>query len=163
MRSNTSTASRKYRRSLPARRPFVGPLKRAVGKTIVIGNECEDTLAQMSHGCPTSASQQTSNKNTEPDLNLVEPRAVSRRIDEANTMGRIRKKGGPRFHRGENPAFAFATPVLSDAALLSYQTNQRFRLMGDELISEKEPGRIRISLDGLSNMSSKISFGACRS
>jgi hypothetical protein len=51
-----STASRKYHGSLGARRPFVRPVKRTIGKTIVIGNEGQDSLTQVSDRRPTGAS-----------------------------------------------------------------------------------------------------------
>src|SRR5207253_1219025 len=52
----SSTVSRKYRGSLGARRPFVRPVKRTIGKTIGIGNECQDPFTQVSDRRPTSAS-----------------------------------------------------------------------------------------------------------
>ena len=82
-------------------------------------------------------------------------------VDEANAMARVRKKRSSRFHRGQMAAFAFDTQVLLDVALLSHQTDQRFRLMGIELISDKEPGGLGIGLDGLGNVSNKVGFGAC--
>ena len=72
----------------------------------------------------------------------------------------VGKKGSSRLHRGKNPAFAFDTQILLDAAHLSEQTNQHFRLVRIELICDKDPARLRISLDSLGNMSSKVGFSA---
>jgi len=82
-------------------------------------------------------------------------------VDEAQAMARVRKKRGSRFHRGQMTAFAFAPQFLLDAALLSHQTDQRFRLMRVELIGDKDPDSFWIGLDGLGNVGSKVGFGAC--
>jgi hypothetical protein len=84
-------------------------------------------------------------------------------VDEAQAMTRVRKKGRPRFHRCQMTAFAFDTQILLDAALLSHQTDQRFRLMRVQLIGDKEPDSLWIGLNGLGNVGSKVGFGACRS
>ena len=79
-------------------RPFVGPVKRAMGETIEVGNECQDPFTQVSHRRPTRTSEQAANQDAEPDLNLVEPGTVPGRVDQANAVGRVREKGGPRLH-----------------------------------------------------------------
>ena len=56
--------------------------------------------------------------------------------------------------------FAFDAQVLLDITLRSDQAHQRFRLMGVELISDKDPGGVRIGLDGLGDVSGKVGFGA---
>src|SRR2546425_11378429 len=99
-----STDSQKYPRSLGASGPFIGPTERNLGQTIGVGNECQDALAQVSHRRPTRTSEQAANQVTPPDLNLVEPRTVLGRIDQANAMGRVREKGSPRLHRGQMTA-----------------------------------------------------------
>ncbi len=81
-------------------------------------------------------------------------------IDEANAMAGVREKGSARPHAGQMTAFAFAAQVLLDATLSRHQTDQGFRLMGIELIGDKDPGRLGISLNGLGNVSGKVSFGA---
>jgi hypothetical protein len=56
--------------------------------------------------------------------------------------------------------FAFDAQVFLSITLRSYQTHQRFRLMGIQLISDKDPGGVRISLEGLDDVSGKVGFGA---
>ena len=134
-----------------------------MGETIVVGNECQDALAQVSHRGPTGASEQTANQDREPHLNLVEPRTMLGRVDHANAMGRVGEKGGPRLHRGQMATFALDPQLLLDATQLGYQANQRFGLMGVELIGDEDPARLWIRLDGLFDVGSEVGFGAGRS
>ena len=91
-----------------------------MGSAIVVGNKSLDTLAQLRDGDPTGASEQAANQDREPDLNLVQPGTVPGRVDQANAMGRVREKGGPRLHRGQMAAFAFNPQFLLDATQLGY-------------------------------------------
>jgi hypothetical protein len=104
-------------------------MKRAVGSAIVVSNTGQDAGAQLQHGSTIESGKQTADEDAEPDLNLVEPGTVLGRIDEANAVGRVSKKRGPRFHRGQMTAFALDTQILLEAALLGHQTHQGFRLM----------------------------------
>jgi hypothetical protein len=47
------------------------------------------------------ALQQTPRQDGEPDFDLVQPRAMARRADEANPMGRVLQKCAPRLLRLE--------------------------------------------------------------
>ncbi len=85
---------------------------------------------------------------------------VSRSVDEANAMAFVGEKGRAGTHAGEMAAFAFDAQVLLDATLLCYQAHQRFGLMGIELIGDKDPADLRIRLEGLSDVSGKVGFGA---
>ena len=127
-----------------------------MGETIEVGNECQDPFTQVSHRRPTRTSEQAANQDAEPDLNLVEPGTVSGSIHEANAMSRIGEKGCAGAHAGKMTTFAFDAQVFLYVTLRSDQTHQRFRLMGVELISEKDPGGVRISLEGLDDVSSEV-------
>jgi hypothetical protein len=75
-------------------------------------------------------------------------------------MAGIGEKGCARAHAGEVTTFAFHAQVFLYITLRSYQTHQRFRLMGVQLIRDKDPGGVRISLEGLDDVSGKVGFGA---
>ncbi len=75
-------------------------------------------------------------------------------------MTRIGEKGGARAHASQVAAFAFDAQIFLDATLLSHQTHQGLRLMGIELIGDKEPGGLWIGLDGLGDVGSEVRFGA---
>jgi len=123
-----------------------------MGSAIVVGNKSLDTLAQLRDGDPTGASEQAANQEREPDLNLVQPGTVPGRVDQANAMGRVREKGGPRLHRGQMTAFALDAQLLLNATQLGHQTDQRFGLMRVELVGNEDPARLRIRLDGVAWM-----------
>ena len=71
------------------------------------------------------------------------------RVDKAKTVAGIREKGCTRCHRGEMSTFAFDAQILLDGAMLGDQRHQGLRLMGIELIGDKNPGGFWIGLDGL--------------
>ena len=75
-------------------------------------------------------------------------------------MARVGEKGGTRLHRGQMATFAFDAQVLLDATPLSHQAHQGLRLMGVELISDEDPGGMRIGLDSLDNVRGEVGFGA---
>src|SRR5258708_5532755 len=157
----TSTASRKFRRSLEtSRRPFVGSVKSSVGCVVVVGNKGQDAGAQLLHGEATESGKQATNENREPNLNLVEPGTGSGRVDEANAMAGVGEKGRTGAHAGKMATFAFHAELLLDATLRSDQTHQRFRLMSIELISDKDPTGVRIGLDRLGDVSDEVGFRA---
>ncbi len=85
---------------------------------------------------------------------------VSGGIHEANAMARVGEKGCTSAHAGEMTPFAFDAEILLDGTPLCYQAHQRFRLMDVELISDKDPGSVRIGLEGLGDVSGKVGFGA---
>jgi hypothetical protein len=142
------------------RRPFVGPVKGPVGRAIVVSNKGQDAGAQLLHGEATEPGKQATNKDREPDLNLVEPGTVSGSVDEANAMACVGEKGRAGTHAGEMTTFAFDAQLLLHATLLCYQAHQRFGLMGIELISDKDPAGLRIRLDRLGDVSGEVGFGA---
>ena len=81
-------------------------------------------------------------------------------VDEANAMAGVGEKGGARAHAGEMTAFAFDAQVLLDATLRGHQAYQSLRLMGVELISDKDPGGLWIGLDSLDNVRGEVGLGA---
>jgi hypothetical protein len=144
-------------------RPFVGPVKGSVGRAIVVSNKSQDASAQLLHGEATEPGKQATHEDREPDLNLVEPRTVSGSVNETNAMARVGEKGSACAQAGEMAAFAFDAQFLLDVTLRSDQAHQHFGLMSVELIGDKDPGCLGVSLNGLSNVSGKVGFGARRS
>jgi hypothetical protein len=69
----TSTASRKFRRSLGvSTRPFVGPVKGPIAGAIVVSNTGQDAGAQLLHREATESRKQATDEDTEPDLKVGE-------------------------------------------------------------------------------------------
>ncbi len=135
-------------------------MKGPVGSLVVVGNEGQDAGAQLEHRRTTESRKQATDEDREPDLNLVEPRTVFGSVDEANAMAGVGEKSSARAHVGEVATFAFATQVLLDATLHSHQTHQGLRLMRVELISNEDPDRLWVRLNGLFDVSGEVGFGA---
>jgi hypothetical protein len=131
-----------------------------MGRAIVVGHKSQDALTQVREGDPTGASEQATNQDAKPDLNLVEPGAMPGRVDKAKAMGRVREKGGARLHRGQMATFALDAQVLLDATPLGHQAHQGLRLMGVELVGNEDPGGMWIGLDRLDNVRGEVGFGA---
>jgi hypothetical protein len=79
--------------------------------------------------------------------------------DEAHAMSGVGEKGCTGAHEGLMATFAFDAQVLLYLTPRSYQTHQRFRLMGVELSSDKDPGGVRIGLEGLGDVRGKVGEG----
>ena len=63
-------------------------------------------------------------------------------VDKANAMTGIGEQGGTRWHGGEMSAFAFDAQVFLNPAVPGEQAHQRLRLMGVELIRNKDSGGV---------------------
>lgn len=82
-------------------------------------------------------------------------------VDKANAMAGIGEKGGTGTHGRQVAAFAFDAEIVLDAALFSHQTYQALRLMSIELIGDKDPDSLWVTLDRPSDMGREVHFGAC--
>jgi len=58
------------------------------------------------------------------------------------------------------PLLRVLAQFLLDITLRSDQAHQRFGLMSVKLIGDKDPGRLGVRLNGLSDVSGKVGFGA---
>jgi hypothetical protein len=114
--------------------------------------------------CATETQLARANKRRTRMLNQISiwlrKAAVFGGIDEANAMVGVGEKGRTGAHAGEMTTFAFDAQILLKATLCCHQAYQRFRLMGVKLISDKDPRSLRVGLDGLGDVSSKVGFGA---
>src|SRR5687768_540883 len=60
-----------------------GPAEGARLGAIPMPDEAEDVMSKRSHALEAAVAQHTTLKDAEPDLDLVNPRRVQRRVDEA--------------------------------------------------------------------------------
>ncbi len=51
-----------------------------------MSNEAEDVLRKRGHALEAAVAQNTALKNAEPDLDLIDPGGMQRRVDEAKAM-----------------------------------------------------------------------------
>ena len=81
---------------------------------------------QVLHRRKARTLEQTSHQDTEPNLDLIEPRGVLGRIHHTNPMRLICQKGRSRCHRLQNAALALDTQVDVKRTTLRNQAHQRF-------------------------------------
>ncbi len=79
---------------------------------VVIGHELSELRFEVIDRSEVSASQTLSMDNTEHNLNLIEPRAVFRKVDKTDSVGRVREEFLSSDHGFQNAVTAFF-PKLS--------------------------------------------------
>src|SRR5436853_1316408 len=119
--------------------------------------------AQVLEGGEAGALQQTPRQDGEPDFDLVQPRAVARRVDEANPVGRVLQELPASLLRFEDAGLALGAEVILDTAPTSNELDERCGTVRVELIGDEDPACVRIGLDGLVDMGDEISFRSGRS
>ena len=85
----------------------VGPFERVCHRGVVVGHECSKLRFEVVHRSEVSASQTLSMNDTEYDLNLIEPRAVFRKVDKSDSMVEIGQELLPCGHGFQDTANAF--------------------------------------------------------
>ena len=93
--------------SLLERFAGVGPVEGVRHCCVVVGDELSDLGLKSGHRSEVSASQTFSLEDAEKDLDLVEPRAVFGKIDEADTVADVREELSSRLHGFEKAANVF--------------------------------------------------------
>ncbi len=94
----------------------VGPAERLGEDMVKVPDEIEHARLKIVERGKAGALEQSSREDREPDLDLIEPRAVPWGIDEADPMGGVLQELAARLLRLENPALAFDAECLLDAA-----------------------------------------------
>ena len=103
--------------------------------------------------------QEPTDQNTKPDLDLVEPGAVPRGVDEPDTMGWIGQELFATRHRLEDSVLALLAEVVRDSASSGYQFDQRCGLVCIELIDDKDPLGVRIALNRTVDVRGEVCLG----
>src|SRR4030067_3823727 len=98
---------------------LIGPTERLCHRAIEVVNKSQHFRLQVSSRGESTAFEQLTSQNAEPNLDLVHPGSVFRRIVKDKAMGRIRQKSGAALHRGQNAGFAFDAQVKIQLRLVS--------------------------------------------
>ena len=93
------------------------------------GNELIDRLAQLSNTGKGGTPQSITAQKTEPDLDLIQPRAMLGRVDKADAMSRVVKEFRARHLGHEHPAFALNAQVRGEIAFTGHEADQALGLM----------------------------------
>ena len=141
----------------------IGPAERLTENVVEVVNEIEHGSLEIFERGKACALEQSSREDREPDLDLVEPRAVSWGVDEADPMRGILQERAARLLRLEDAGLAFDAEIFLNAATLGHQFDESGRAVGIELIGYKDPTRIGIGFDSGGNAGGEIRFGSRRS
>src|SRR4051794_32101489 len=74
---------------------------------VVVGDELSELGLELEHRGEVAAAQALPVDDAEEDLDLVQPRAVFRQVDEADAVADVREELAPRRHRFEDAANVF--------------------------------------------------------
>jgi len=70
-------------------------------------DERKNTLFEMFSRAKVSSFEQTASQETEPNFNLVEPRAMLGSVDKTNAVSRMNSKSSPTTHVLNNATNSF--------------------------------------------------------
>jgi hypothetical protein len=133
------------------------PAERLCHRAVKVLDKGQHFGFKISDGSEEAAFEQFASENAEPNLNLVHPGSVLGRVVKDNAMGGVSEKGSTALHGGQNARFPFDPQVDVQIRLLGDVADERFRLMGVEIVHDEMPlHAVGISVNGALDMSEKI-------
>src|SRR5258706_6681967 len=150
-------------RSCSKRPTRVGPAEGFGEHVVEVIDKRRRAGAQVVERGEAGAVQQTPRQDGETDFGLVQPRAVVRRVDEANPVGRVLQELPASLLRFEDAGLALGAEVILDTAPTSNELDERCGTVRVELIGDEDPACFWIGLDGLVGMGDEISVRSGRS
>src|SRR4051794_28808886 len=106
-----------------------GPLERLGQDFVEVVDEVEDLGAQVFLGGEAATADDAAGQDAEPDLHLVEPRAVLGRVNKANTMAGVAEELLAALQGLQHPALALlAQRLFVNPAGLGHELDQPFGL-----------------------------------
>ena len=94
----------------------IGPAERLTEDVVEVVNEIEHASLEILERGKACALEQSSREDREPDLDLVDPRAVSWGVDEAAPMRGILQERAARLLRIKDTGLAFDAEIFLNAA-----------------------------------------------
>src|SRR6266545_3912452 len=140
----------------------IGPAKRLAEDVVEVLDEIEHARSQIFKRSKAGTLEKAASQDGEPDLDLVEPRAVAGGIDESNSVGGVLQEGLTRLLRLEDALLALEAELLLDAAAFGDQLNQRGGSVGIELVGHEDPWRVGIGVDSPRDVGGEIRLGSSR-
>ena len=97
-------------------------------------------------------SLQPPHQDAEPALNLIEPGGVLWDVDKANPVSGVTQEGSTGCHRLQDTRFTLDPQVDVKVTASSNQAHQRSRFVDVELVNDKNPCRLWVSLNGVGDV-----------
>src|SRR6266568_373679 len=135
-------------RSCSKRPSRVGPAEWLGEDIVEVVDEQGDACAKVFEGSEARALEQATRQDGEPDLYLVQPRAVAWCVNEPNPVIRVLEKCAACLLRLEDTGLTLRAEFVFDAAPTGYEFDERRRAVCVELIGYEDPSRVWIGLDG---------------
>ena len=104
--------------------------------------------------------EESTGQDTEPDFDLVEPRAMLRGVDKADAVGGILEEDGARGHGLQDALLFLAPEIPLDGAPQRDEFHQTGRLVGIELVTDEDPFALRVEVDGGTEVGDDVRLGA---
>ena len=105
----------------------VGPLEGLGHGAVEIGDEVQHLVPEVGDGSEVATPQQLTDQDTEPDLDLIQPRRMLGRVVKDDLVGWIGQESSAGRHRLQNAAFPFGAQVVGDARDLRHVAHQTLR------------------------------------
>ena len=140
----------------------IGPAERLSEDVVEVVDEVEYAGSQVVDRSKAGALEQSSSEDGEPDLDLVEPRAVSRGVHKADLVRGVLQKRAARLLGLEDPGLAFDAEGLFQPTAARNKLDERCRAVRVELVGDEDPTRVGIGLDSRLDMRGEIGLGSRR-
>jgi len=148
-------------RSGMQRLPKKGPLEWLGHRAIEVSDEIEHLVPQIVKRGEIATSEQLTNQDTQPELHLVQPRRMLRRVMKDDFVRRVCQECGPCRHRLQNAALVLNSEILGDAGGFGHIPHQTFRAMRVQIVHHDVPlTGTRVAVNGAANVGQEVGFSA---
>ena len=102
--------------------------------------------------CSRTSTETNEREHAEPTLDLVEPRAVLRRVDEPYAVGFVDEERSAARDVLEDAALALDAEVDAEPITLGHEPHEGFGDVGREIVDDKHPTRLCVHGDRPQNV-----------
>ena len=140
---------------------LIDPLKRLSHGVIIVVNKGQNLSHELIKGGKGASSKELTDQNTEPDFDLVEPRAMLGGVMKDDAMRGIAEKSGPSLRILQDTGLALLAQVNRKIGLLGHPSDQGFGKVNIEIVDHKMPAQGgAVSGQHRLDMGQKIDFRA---
>ena len=140
----------------------VEPLDRLGHGPVEVVDELQDPPPEVFQRHETRPAQQLADQGAEPDLHLVQPRAVLRRVHEPDPMAGVRQELRPALLRLQHSLLLLLPQVVLDPARLGHVPHQALRLVRVQVVHDEHPARQRVGRHRLLDVRREVRLGPRR-
>ena len=151
-------------RSGTERLALVGPLERLGHGAVEVRDERQHLVSQIINRGEVAAAQEFAHQDTQPNLDLVQPRRVFRGVVEDDFVRLLHQEGSTCRHRLQDATLLFDAQVFRNSRDLGHVAHQAFGAVRVQVIHHDVPlSGAWVALNSAANVGQEIGFGAGRS